>query len=111
MDCTEFNQSSSQLLEIEVQSFRNRLISFLFATSRRSNATGAPPAESILANEMSEWLSNHPKSRRGNSANDKLHDRVEGMLLDLTGQINEVLSIPAFPRPLPSLSAAFLNSP
>lgn len=40
---------------------------------------------------MKEWLSEHPKSRRGNGANDHLYDRVEGLYLDLTGQINEVL--------------------
>lgn len=99
MKCIEFTQSPFQLLEMEVQSFRNRLISYLLGTSRKSSGSvsnsGISPAESILANDMSVWLSNHPKSRRGNSDNDKFYDRVEGMLLDLTGQINEVSALPS----------------
>lgn len=87
--CTEITETSTQLLEIDVQSFRNRLIYFLHTNSRLSN-NAASPSDSILANEMREWLNDHPKSRRGNGANDILHDRVEGMLLDITGQITEV---------------------
>jgi hypothetical protein len=97
--CSEFSQTKEFLLEIEIQCFRNRLIYFLFENSQRGGDVS--PAESLLADEMREWLAQHPKSRRGNTSNDKFSDRVEGLLLDLTGQIHEV----NFPPPL--LSSIF----
>lgn len=116
--CTDCNldQSSESILEMEIQSFRLRLIHFIFTVikngvcgdddddsddseneskkSRSKKEKKKPknnsPATSLLAYDMKEWLKKYPKSRRKNSPTDLKHDIVNGMLDDLTGQITEV---------------------
>ena len=85
-DCN-WNQSFEAILDMEIQSFRNRLIHFI--STGIANGNGSP-ADSKLANDMKEWLRNHPKSRRGKTSIDMKYDYVNGMLQDLTGQITEV---------------------
>jgi hypothetical protein len=94
LTCSQFSQTVELFQEIEIQRFRNCLLSFLYEnTSAQRIKSDLTPIDSVLADEMRGWLTEHPKSRRGQSQNDKLFDRVEGMLLDLTGQINEVSSL------------------
>lgn len=89
--CDHLGTGQGFLLELEIQSFRFRLIHYI-SNGITSGVVTSSPAESILANDMRQWLRNHPKSRRGNSSVDKLHDIVNGMLSDLTGQITEALT-------------------
>mmetsp|Transcript_6078 Transcript_6078/g.6335 ORF Transcript_6078/g.6335 Transcript_6078/m.6335 type:complete len:818 (+) Transcript_6078:73-2526(+) len=101
-----WNQSCELLAEMEIQIFRNRLIHFLSTiienvttgvyeipkTNENNNNNNNTPSNSLLANDLREWLRNHPKSRRGNSSNDIKYDRVNGIIGDLIGQITEALS-------------------